>query len=219
MNGEEFRAWLKAGSPVEGEGDELDVDDDASTKKGRQWKKLPKAFVREVLGALPEGVVEVMRNAGPSITLAGGFIRATLAGETPRDVDLFVNEHDKAQRLIQCFETEQKNVFRSDNAFTQKTPGVECPIQAVFRWSFVQPTELLNFFDFSIACAAIWHNGTRFTSVARIEFEGDVKAKTLRFMHPERPKGLDDLNASFARAHKFFGLGYEPPKVEGGGNS
>lgn len=221
MKAEEFQAWLEDGAPVEADGDELDPTEDSKRRITREWYKLPKSFVREVLDALPDGVADAMRNTGPGVVLAGGFIRAIRAGERPRDVDLFVNEHDKAQELIKRFEPNQGKVYRSDNAFTQKTEGVDFPVQAIFRWSFIRPTQLLSFFDFSIARAAIWHDGKRFTSVATCEFEKDCERKLLRFMHPERPKGLDDLNMSFLRAFKFYGLGYEPPKPPKGegGNS
>lgn len=63
---------------------------------------------RRVIESLPRDIVDLMKDR--RITLAGGFIRAKIAGDEVQDIDLFSENEDAA---------------RSDGAQLAVTRGVE----------------------------------------------------------------------------------------------
>lgn len=213
MELEDFRDWL-AGGAVEAPSGERPIKTSRSVRT-YGFTTLPEDLVRKVLEALPDGV-HVALTGDPTIVLAGGFIRATLADEEVNDVDLFVNRHERAKILIEPFGDPVKRI-QTGNAFT--APDLKPKIQAVFRWQFWSAEQLLRCFDLTISQAAVWFDGHSWRSLASMHFEDDVKAKTLRYTSPERDDDKLDVQGTIARAIKFHEKGYSLPKVERGADS
>lgn len=142
------------------------------------WHDLQYALLRA-----PKNLLAVLKEpewAG-HVFVAGGFIRATVAGEFINDIDLFTRDKEMAQKLArdlvrrqECskFETltdegADKKIHETDNAFTLRC--YKPAIQIIHRWTFPPhagsafagtsedgATAVAASFDFTVCCAVIW---------------------------------------------------------------
>lgn len=141
--------------------------------------------------------------------LAGGFIRAVVQGEKPKDIDLFLSKDtvDSEVMGIGTFLCSHYgySCFTTDNAMTFSKPG-STPIQVITRWRNHSPEALIKDFDFSISQAVIFCNDQRdFDSLVSEDFYDDCRAKMLRYMSPVRE---EEAAGSLLRLTKFLKLGY-----------
>jgi len=215
MELEDFRDWL-AGGTVEAPSGERPIQSGGKMKVGRFGVvPLSSDLVRSVLDALPDGV-EIALIGDSTVVLAGGFIRATLAGEDVNDVDLFVNRYERAKILIEPFGDPVKRI-QTGNAFT--ATDLTPKIQSVFRWQFWSAEQLIRCFDLTISQAAIWYDGRMWRSVGSLHFEEDVRNKVIRYANPEREPDKLDIPGTLARVIKFHEKGYSIPKRETAGDT
>lgn len=169
--------------------------------------------VHRAVSCLPKAVVAVLKN-NPGVFLAGGYIRAIVAGEEANDIDLFVQNVEQAKRVVEqiCAWEKGPQIRRvySDNATTLL--GYRTPIQIIHRWTFNSPQACVQSFDFTIACAAIWWqdsdpNGL-WESGCDAAFYEDLAAKRLVYRSPVRN---EDAGGSMIRLLKFYQKGYRAP--------
>lgn len=155
---------------------------------------------------LPADVRVLMERRGPDVFLAGGFIRACIATEEVRDVDLFAKSDATAKEMAyELAICRGRKVFVSDNAVSvDGRPSV----QFIHRWTFESPAACVASFDFTIASAAIWYEGGQWKSVAHQRFYADLAAKRLVYLSPDRN---EDAGGSMLRLLKFYSRGYRAP--------
>lgn len=167
--------------------------------------KLYEEDVRRVWSALPSQVRDAISHEGA--ILAGGFVRDTIAGVAPSDIDLFV-------RRIEDVGTIRRRVAklpgalacaRTNNAITIKWADGP-PVQIVSRWTYPEPEMIIADFDFTISMAAIWADKySSIDSVCHPRFYADLAAKRLVYTRPDR---IEDEGGSLLRAFSFSRRGY-----------
>lgn len=166
------------------------------------------------LNRLPEEIYDLLAVHGRRLVLAGGYVRALVAKEKPRDIDLFVPSQSLAESVVKTFE--ETDFVVSDKAFSLESKKVK--VQIVYSREFTTPEQLIAGFDYSICKAAIYHDGTDFTSTVSPRFYEDIENKVLRYEHPmsghlvAAEKIVEEYERSIIRSHKFFELGYKPSK-------
>lgn len=181
--------------------------------------KLAPEDMQRIIRSLPKDVVKELKGANGKLFLAGGFIRARIAGEQVSDIDLWgADKKDLAQRAELFAAKRGVRVMPTDNAFTILQEG-RAPVQFITRWTFDHPEACCESFDFTIASAAIWYevgaydfdegsneysNG-KWCSYCHDSFYRDLAAKALVYMSPARN---EDAGGSMMRVQKFLHKGY-----------
>lgn len=155
------------------------------------------------LDALPPVVCNVLRLHPNKVCVAGGFIRAIVADEDVNDIDIFVDSEETARAVADEIKPSGGRFYETGKAITIRGMGEPAP-QVIYKWTFEHPRDVIAAFDFSIAQAAIWWNGTEWESVCDYYFYRDVKKKAL---HYASPKG-NDAAGTMLRVLKFHKLGY-----------
>jgi len=89
------------------------------------------------------------------IVVAGGYIRSTILGDPVNDIDLFIPEKEMAKSLAMSLVDDKENkLITTENAITIK--GLKYTSQFITRWTYDNPENILNSFDFTICQAAFW---------------------------------------------------------------
>ena len=158
------------------------------------------------LRTLPGGLFKFLRERGPEIAMAGGYIRSRVCGEEPSDVDLFAPSKEAAEVGAFALAKAKEDVYQTDNAFTVR--GYKLPVQFIHRWTYARPEDIVPSFDFTIARAAVWHEGEQWKSVCDDRFYPDLAAKRLVYCSPVRN---EDAGGSVLRVLKFYRRGYRIP--------
>ena len=119
-------------------------------------KELNPQDLQWVVKMLPKAIVEMMIQRGRKVVLAGGFIRAAVARERPKDVDMFAPSQLEAKIYAEKLNNAGK-YLTSKNAYTIPNKTRFC-VQFIHRWCYPDPAELIESFDFTIARAAVWYD-------------------------------------------------------------
>lgn len=169
--------------------------------------KLTDKDVQKIVDQLPMGLMELM--VTEDIFLAGGAIRAIIAGEKVKDFDLFTSSKEKARQYAESLSEkfDNEDYLETENAFTIKDELGSIPdIQFIHRWTFNNEWELIGSFDYTIAQAAIWFENGDWKSVAEPSFYDDLEAKQLVYTAPDRE---EEPGGSLLRMRKFLRMGYD----------
>ncbi|MBU8540203.1 hypothetical protein [Falsiroseomonas tokyonensis] len=163
--------------------------------------------MHRILTSMPKDAVKMLKDNSPRLFLAGGSIRAMIAGESVSDWDFFGPTKEAlelaARRLADAREPKGK-LYKTKNAFTV-LGHPRTPVQFISRWLYDDPAALLQSFDFSVARAVIWWDGVGWQSLCDALFYPDLAAKRLRYMQPDRN---EDAGGSMLRVQKFLHRGY-----------
>lgn len=157
---------------------------------------------------LPCSVRDLLKKHGPKVFLAGGYLRAVIAGEKVSDIDLFIPSKDYGEACAKELAGDGKPHV-TDNAFTVRTRPT--PTQFIHRWVYDSPAACLTEFDFTIAQAAIWWNSdpaAQWMSLCADSFYEDLSARRLVYTSPKR---IEDAGGSMLRVLKFYQKGYRIP--------
>jgi hypothetical protein len=177
-----------------------------------------------VRSRLPKAVVKLLKER--PVFLAGGFIRDTITGDKPHDIDLFAPSKDAAEAAAlwvrnETFASDPSagKVFRSDNAFTVRTPTHQ--IQLIHRWTFDDPAKCIESFDYTVAQAAMWWWTDpavppdlevpikyEWRGICSTTFYEDLAARRLVYTMPKRE---EEPGGSMLRLIKFYQRGYRAP--------
>jgi hypothetical protein len=130
--------------------------------------------------------------------IGGGFIRSIIAKEPINDIDIFAKTKEDAKRLAESLGT---NIHKTDNAYSLFVDGRM--VQIIDRWTFDNPHEMMNHFDFTIAQCAIWYNSPWFGCVGDT-FYKDLASKRLVYTNPNDA----EPGGSLLRLLKFRGRDY-----------
>jgi hypothetical protein len=165
---------------------------------------------------LPEDLNYIVRNLPKDVRaliqktrgiyLAGGFIRAMVAGEQVADIDLWGASKEELDRQAEMFAAKRGvRCMTTENAHTILTPN-RTPVQFITRWVHTSPEALAQSFDYTIAQAVIWFSDYGWTSWCGEHFYPDLAAKRLRYTCPARN---EDAGGSMLRMTKFLNKGYK----------
>lgn len=163
----------------------------------------------------PRRLLEAMKKHGDTMFVAGGFIRSCISNERVNDIDCFTSTKEHAKAIaLDLADGEEKRVHETDNAFTIR--GYSVSIQFVHRWTFTNPEQCIESFDFTIAKAAFWwkadpldeKHGGKWGCLCDRDFYADLAAKRLIYTSPVRN---EDAGGSLLRVLKFYQRGYRIP--------
>ena len=172
---------------------------------------------------LPKQLRALLREQDGKLFVAGGFIRAVIAGEKVSDIDVMASSADLADKC--CEQLAEKysigkapfgyqfvgpklntTIHQTDNAYTLRVRPV--PIQFIHRWVFDTPQAGIESFDFTIAKAALWCKNNTWHSVCADTDYDDLAAKRLIYTSPAR---IEEAGGSLLRVLKFYQRGYRIP--------
>lgn len=156
---------------------------------------------------LPRAVLKIMMQAGPTLFLAGGYIRSCITREEIQDVDLFSPSKDTAKNwALVIAERDEKRLHTTDNAFSVKR--THPLVQFIHRWTFERPEDVIASFDFTIASAVIWFEDGNWRSLCHPDYYADLAGKRLVYLSPKRE---EEAGGSMLRVLKFYQRGYRIP--------
>ena len=159
--------------------------------------------VRAIVRAIPEWVRELMHD-NEKISVSGGFPRAIIAGETPKDIDVWT---PKALDILDvCVIPRVGEAWPSlleTNAYTIRE-GEPVPVSFVYCHRFETLEECLDRFDFTVCQAGVCvRNGEWFGLVGE-SFYRDLAARRLVV----REAGLDSPVSTCERIVRYASRGY-----------
>lgn len=178
--------------------------------------ELTKADLNFILTRTPSDIRRQMKANERRLFLAGGFIRATLAGEKVSDIDLFGPNKEFSEGVANKIAVERKaRLHKTDNAITLLSPP-RVPVQFITRWAFSDAQSLVKSFDFTVCQAAIWSELVqkaegetpevyRWRSIISDRFYSDLAARRLFYTSPVR---IEEVGGSLLRVIKFVKKGY-----------
>ncbi len=158
-----------------------------------------------VLSRVPSDIRELMKSS--HLVLGGGFIRSTIAGEKPNDIDLFGSNWVTMDSLAEQLASRRLGrVHETDNAFTVLSGG-RLPVQFISRWLYPNPEKVVESFDFTVCQAVIfWEVSYSWRSWIASSFYSDLAARRLVYTSPIRN---EDAGGSLMRVRKFLSRGYK----------
>lgn len=185
--------------------------------------KLSPTDIHFVLTRTPKYVRTMLTDNVGELFMAGGFIRATIAGEKPSDIDIFGPSREKLEAVAKDVVVNSNGGARlheTENAYTILWKNGRVPLQFIHRWVYSDAMKLVQEFDFSIAQAAVWAvrgddlHPFKWESLCGDHFYSDLAAKRLRYLYPSR---AEDAGGSLMRARKFLKRGYsiQAPSLAG----
>lgn len=166
--------------------------------------------IHNVVARLPKDVRRLLLN-DPTLFLAGGFIRETIANSgDARDIDLFGSsrehlllKHNDLKEKREKLGQHTRTIF-TDNAFTLLSPP-RMPVQFITRWTYTDALQLIRELDFTVCQAAIWYTGSMWMGVCSLDFYRDLAARRLVYTYPVR---VEEAGGSLLRVIKFIKRGY-----------
>lgn len=176
--------------------------------------ELTKNDLRYVVERLPRDIRDLLSEHPKKLFLGGGFIRATIAGEVPGDIDLF--GPDKAFLDATAVILQQRRegsgakvkLHRSKNAVTLLTDN-RLAVQFITRWTFERGVDLVKSFDFTVCQAALWRCGNQsnapWDSAIGDGFYVDLAGRRLVYTNPVRE---EEAGGSMLRVLKYVKRGY-----------
>lgn len=163
-----------------------------------------------VVSRLPSDVRQILTEHAGTLFMGGGFVRATIAGETPSDIDLFGTSPELLNSIATILQSrrEGSKLHRTKNAITLLTRD-RMPVQFITRWTFDAAEPLVASFDFTVCQAAVWRAGNKSSSPWRSctgdAFYMDLAARRLVYTAPVRD---EEAGGSMLRAIKYIKRGY-----------
>lgn len=164
-----------------------------------------------VVRRIPKDLRQLLSENAPTLYVGGGFIRATIAGETPADIDFFGSSKEALSAIARPLQERRgagTRVHTTKNAITVITPG-RLPVQFITRWLFDDGAAVVESFDFTVCQAVIWREGkstgAQFTSSCGAGFYPDLAARRLTYTSPQRE---EEAGGSLMRVLKYLKRGY-----------
>lgn len=166
--------------------------------------------IRYVVTRLPKDIRDLLTEHAGKLFVGGGFIRATIAGEEPSDIDLFGHDAAVLENIAAILKDRRDGarLYKSKNAITIITPN-RMPVQFITRWAFDNAAALVDSFDFTVCQAAIWREGNKvnsaWLSAIGERFYLDLAGRRLVYTSPQRE---EEVGGSMLRVLKYVKRGY-----------
>ncbi len=172
--------------------------------KGDTLNKLTPNDLYFIASRLPKDVKDLIKSH-PGLMIAGGFIRAIIAGEKISDIDIFgPNEEVLSIAAQEIAANRGSRVHETNNAITVVTLS-RMPLQFITRWKYAKAEDLINSFDYTICQALITMEDGAWVSYCSDMFYPDLAARRLNYTSPMRN---EDAGGSILRMRKFLSKGY-----------
>jgi len=157
---------------------------------------------------LPDKIVHFLKVNSNKAYLAGGYLRSVIGNEPISDYDIFFS-YDKAnlQSHLHTWSpsADLAGIEETENSFLIPK-RLDCPpIQFIWRWKFTDAKDLIDKFDFTIAKAVIWYNGSDWCGLVCDTYYQDLAAK--RIVYSSGVPGNEGAG-HIARLLKFIARGY-----------
>jgi len=172
--------------------------------------ELTRNDLRYVVTHLPRDIRTLLTENACKLYVGGGFVRATIAGETPSDIDLFGSDPAALDAMAVLLSSRRpgSKLHRSKNAITLITPD-RLMVQFITRWTFDNARDLVASFDFTICQAAIYRGGhlsnDPWCSAVGAGFYHDLAGRRLVYTSPVR---IEEAGGSLLRVIKYVKRGY-----------
>lgn len=166
--------------------------------------QLTQTDLQLVISRIPRDLRNLVQTNG--LIVAGGFIRETIAGNKPNDVDVFgpsANAQLVAADVLNLNRPGSK-LHKSANAISIFAPP-RMPVQFITRWTFSNPEDCVDSFDFTVCQAAVWYSASYWHSEISDDFYSDLAARRLVYTSPRRE---EEPGGSLLRVRKFLTRGY-----------
>lgn len=170
--------------------------------------------LRYVVQRLPRDIRDLLSENPGKLFIGGGFIRATIAGEEPSDIDLFGDDVTFLRTVADLLKSRRSEaaamtkLYTTGNAITLLTPD-RLPVQFITRWTFKNADDLVHSFDFTVCQAAIWRTGNKvnspWASAIGDGFYVDLAGRRLVYTNPIRD---EEPGGSMLRVIKYVKRGY-----------
>lgn len=157
---------------------------------------------------MPKKLVNLMRENKwqNKIFVGGGFIRSVITNEPINDIDLFSIDKTNCELLAHTLVENKKHIHRTDNAYTLLDS--KPTLQIIDKWTYNNPIDVANSFDFTICSAVIFHDGVRFQSYCDPTYYSDLAGKRLVYKSPIR---IEEAGGSTLRVLKYYQKGFRIP--------
>jgi hypothetical protein len=168
-------------------------------------RQLSPSDLNFVLSRCPKDIVKLLREN--TLYLAGGFIRETIAGNKPVDIDLFGADTTTLRTVaLDLAISRGVKPFTTKNAVTVISHP-RLPVQFITRWVFDNAEQTATSFDFTVCQAVVWYDPVSacFMSQVHDAFYADLAARRLVYTYPNRD---EDAGGSMLRVIKFIRRGY-----------
>lgn len=168
--------------------------------------------LKQCVRRLPKQVRALLQQNPRQACVAGGFIRAVVAGEQVNDVDIFAPSYLHASNYAASLANQPgespRRMHKTDNATT--IFGYFITPQIIHRWTFADVMDVVPSFDFTIACAVIFYCDrlNKWQGFCDPRFYQDLAAKRLVYRSPDRE---EEPGGSMLRVLKFYQRGYRMP--------
>lgn len=160
-----------------------------------------------VVRRLPTDIRSLLKDFEGRLFVAGGFVRAVVAGETPNDIDIFGVSDGVLQEAAAALASrrgENTRLHKTKNAITVLSSG-RMTVQFITRWVFVNPAACAASFDFTVCQSVVWRDGGKYQSLCSDHFYVDLAARRLVYTSPERD---EEAGGSLMRVLKYGRRGY-----------
>jgi hypothetical protein len=171
--------------------------------------QLTRHDLRYVAQRLPRDIRDLLKQHGPRLMVGGGFIRASIAGEVPSDIDLFGDDAEWLLNVAHALVASRMGarMHRTKNAITVITPD-RMPVQFITRWTFKTAKDCVASFDFTVCQAVIYRRKTaqgEWQSEIGARFYQDLASRKLYYTSPKRE---EEAGGSMLRVIKYVKRGY-----------
>lgn len=175
---------------------------------GTVWHNLEDADLKRVIYALPDEVVELMRRHPREVIVAGGFIRAIVAGEAVRDVDAFFAQ----ERGVKSWTDDVGLKYEEkEKHLCVEADGGSPEIQLIWSYPYKEPYEVPDSSDYTVVKAAVWFEDgegkkkdSKFIGICHEYFYRDIARKMLVYICNRDVERVE----SIPRLLKYTSYGY-----------
>lgn len=181
---------------------------------GTVWVSLEANDIKRVIYSLPKEAIELMRRHPRQVVIAGGYIRATVAGEEVHDIDLFFAE----EKDVQSWSKDVGLKFEVKDKYLKVEAEGNCPeIQLVWRYSFEEPVDVIDNFDYTVVKAAIWFDegdkkqAPDFVGVCHKRFYQDLARKMLVYSCDREVQRIESIPRLLKYTH--YGYSIDPENL------
>lgn len=164
------------------------------------------ADLQFIVRRLPKDIQNLLTKHAGKLFVAGGFVRALIAGEDPNDIDIFGGDRDQLTYIAKEFAAARPGakVHVTQNAVTVITPD-RLPVQFITRWTFDNAEACAASFDFTVCQSVVWRDGALWRSMCSDRFYIDLAARRLFYTEPMRE---EEAGGSMLRVLKYVRRGY-----------
>lgn len=168
------------------------------------WTRLTETDLLTCVRFLPGNLRDLLMAHPNRMYVAGGYVRSTIAREKVHDIDIMLHrETPSYTAALELADKDADALHITANATT--VASMNPSVQFITRWLFASPQDVLKSFDFTIAAAIFWYDGSGWTSLCHPDYYTDLAARRLVYMKPVRE---EEPGGSMLRVLKFTERGY-----------